>query len=229
MKAMILAAGRGERMRPLSDHCPKPLLPVDNKPLIVWHIERLVQAGINEIVINYAWLGHQFPQILGDGSQWNAKLHYSPEQSALETAGGIAHALPLLGEGVFLVVSGDIYTDFDFARLHTQAARMRGETSPRMHLILVDNPSYHPEGDFGLEKNQLVTTKLPRFTYANIGLYDTRSFTHLDPQRPAKLAPLIHHAIAHNAVSGEHYRGTWHNIGTPEQLDALDNILKQSQ
>ena len=275
MKAMILAAGRGERMRPLTDHCPKPLLTVGNKPLIVWHIERLVQAGIHEIVINYAWLGHQFPQMLGDGSQWGAKLHYSPEQSALETAGGIARALPLLGEGVFLVISGDIYTDFDFASLHARATMMQSQASPLMHLILVDNPDYHPEGDFGLEKDHVVLIKPSQFrdlctirrtrqdqgaqhaatetyqidrgeseyratqrlvgaascaevslTYANIGLYNTCSFAQLDPQCPAKLAPLIHQAIAHNVVSGEHYRGTWHNIGTPEQLYALDHLLK---
>lgn len=226
MKAMILAAGRGERMRPLTDHCPKPLLTVGNKPLIVWQIERLVQAGIHEIVINYAWLGHQFPQMLGDGSRWHAKLHYSPEQSALETAGGIARALPLLGEGVFLVVSGDIYTEFDFARLHARAAMMQSQSRPLMHLVLVDNPDYHPEGDFGLDANQLVSTKLPRFTYANIGLFNTQSFIQLDPQCPAKLAPLIHEAMTHNAVSGEHYRGMWHNIGTPGQLNALDHVLK---
>lgn len=226
MKAIIFAAGRGERMRPLSDHCPKPLLSVGNKPLIVWHLERLVRAGITDIVINYAWLGQQFLQTLGDGHQWGAKLHYSSEVSALETAGGIAHALPLLGQGVFLAISGDIYTDFDFAHLLARAAVMQASADPKMHLVLVDNPIYHPDGDFGLEKNNVVSMQQPHFTYANIGLYDTRSFIHLDPQRPAKLAPLIHQAIAEGQVSGEHFAGIWHNIGTPEQLSALDNMLR---
>lgn len=238
MKAIIFAAGRGQRMRPLSDQCPKPLLKVGGKPLITWHIEKLVQAGITEIVINYSWLGEQFPRILGNGSYWGAKLYYSAEQSALETAGGIAHALPLLGDGIFLAISGDIYTNFDFANLHLPAQLMCTSIAPKMYLVLVDNPEFHPQGDFGLKTKKLVDTtscteisltETPFFTYANIGLYDTRSFNHLDPHQPAKLRPLLDDAIIQGRVNGEYFRGIWYNVGTPEQLYELDKLLKNTE
>ena len=254
IKAIILAAGRGERMRPLSDHCPKPLLKVGGQALIVWIIQNLARAGLKDIVINHAWLGEQFEQTLGDGSAWGVRLHYSAESSALETAGGITHALPLLGQGVFLAVSADIYTDFNFSHLLTRATFVQASAVPLMHLVLVDNPDFHPHGDFYLlngkvqplntadaiehpEKTSPMQTyhktcKLfsdqqtrSSLTYANIGLYDSRSFMHLDPNTPAKLAPLIHNTMAHQCVSGEYFQGVWHNIGNPRQLDALNQTL----
>lgn len=231
IKAMILAAGRGERMRPLSDTCPKPLLKVGGQALIIWTIQRLARAGFKEIVINHAWLGEQLPQTLGDGSQWQVHLTYSAENPALETAGGIAHALPLLGEGICLVVSADIYTDFDFSQLLPRAQAMAQAPTPQMHLVLVDNPEFHPNGDFYLQQNQvhLTLTDAPqkRLTYANIGLYDTRSFLHLDPNVPTKLAPVLHKAIEQNCVSGEYFSGIWHNIGTVAQLHAVDKTLEE--
>lgn len=233
MKAMIFAAGRGERMRPLTDHTPKPLLHVGGKPFIMWIIQALAQAGWHDIVINHAWLGTQFAQILGDGHQWGVRLQYSAEgdtpHSALETAGGIAHALPLLGNGVFLAISGDIYTHFDFSSLHHPAKKMATLSAPHMHLVMVDNPMFHPQGDFVLEQNTIKNTGTPRLTYANIGLFDTRDFTNVPPHTKAKLSPLLNTAIEQKRVSGEYFSGIWHNIGNPTQLSQLDQSLRTAQ
>jgi MurNAc alpha-1-phosphate uridylyltransferase len=217
MKAMILAAGRGERMRPLTDHTPKPLLLVGGKPLIVWHIERLARTGFRELVINHAHLGRQIESALGDGSRFGISITYSDEGEALETAGGIAKALPMLGEEPFLVVNGDVYTDYDFGRLAAQP--MGGVVA---HLVLVDNPPQHAQGDFHLENGRLVGRGALRLTFSGIGVYRPELFASVVPGSQAKLAPLLHAAIAQQRATAEHYRGDWVDVGTPERLHALD-------
>ena len=222
MKAMILAAGRGERLRPLTDHTPKPLLKAGGKPLIVHLIERLVTAGFDDIVINYAHLGEQFPAQLGDGSQWNAKISYSPELSGgLETAGGIIHALPLLGDQPFLVVNGDIWTDFDFLMLHNRLSN-----NDLCHLVLVPNPPQHPDGDFYLDTdNKLHAQGSGKFTFSGIGVYRPELFTGLDEgKRPLK--PLLLNAMQQQRATGSFYEGEWSDIGTTERLSALDEQLQ---
>lgn len=226
MKAMILAAGRGERMRPLTDHTPKPLLQAGGKPLIVWHIERLVHAGITDLVINHAHLGMQIEQALGDGNQFGARIHYSNEGTALETAGGIAFALHLLGEQPFAVVNGDIYCDYDFSRLPAHAATLA--TSPDLaHLILTNNPEHNLKGDFGLH-GQRITDAAPKLTFSGIGLYKPQLFANTPRGTRAALAPLLREQIALGLVSGEHHRGLWMDIGTPQRLDDLDKLLHAS-
>lgn len=220
MKAMILAAGRGERMRPLTDHTPKPLLPAGGKPLIVWHIERLARAGFRELVINHAHLGKQIEQALGDGSRFGVRIAYSHEGEALETAGGIAKALPLLGEQPFLVVNGDVYTDYDFSLLRHQP-----EESVVAHLVLVDNPPQHAKGDFYLENGRLAEQGAVRLTFSGIGVYRPELFSSVTPGSKAKLAPLLHDAVAAQRATAEHYRGDWVDVGTPERLQALDHKL----
>ena len=228
MKAMLLAAGRGERMRPLTDHIPKPLLEVAGKPLIVWHIENLVRAGISELMINHAHLGAQIEQALGDGSRFGARLQYSPEAQALETAGGIANALPLLGDEPFAVINGDIFCDYDFARLHERAARLiaNGDTA---HLVLVDNPVQHPNGDFLLHNDHIVDgNHLPldssdlQLTFSGIGIYRPALFAGIPRGSIAPLAPLLRAQIALAKVSGEHHPGLWVDVGTPQRLAELD-------
>lgn len=220
MKAMILAAGRGERMRPLTDHTPKPLLQVGGKPLIVWHIERLAAAGFREFVINHAHLGSQIEAGLGDGSRWGVRIDYSDEGEALETAGGIAKALPLLGEAPFLVVNGDVYAEYDFSRLRNQP-----QESMAVHLVLVDNPPQHPNGDFFLADGKLVEHGDGRLTFSGIGVYRPELFASVAPGSKAKLAPLLYAAIAEGRATAEHYRGAWVDVGTPERLHALDRKL----
>jgi MurNAc alpha-1-phosphate uridylyltransferase len=219
MKAMILAAGRGERMRPLTDQTPKPLLSVGGKPLIVWHLERLAKAGFKEVVINHAHLGAQIEQALGDGKSWDLKIQYSPEKNALETAGGIANALPLLGSVPFLVVNGDTFTDIDFASLKLPLNHL-------VHLVLVDNPAQHPQGDFAIENGLLKNDGVAKLTFSGVGIYHPDLFASLVPGEPAKLAPLLRQAIANNLASAQHYQGVWHDIGTPERLSSLDAELK---
>jgi len=227
MMAMILAAGRGERMRPLTDHTPKPLLPVGGKPLIVWHIERLVRAGITDLVINHAHLGAQIEQALGDGSRFGAAIRYSAEGTALETAGGIAFALPLLGDAPFAVVNGDIWCDYDFAQLPalTTTIQQRGDLA---HLVLVDNPEHNPKGDFGLADGR-VTDHAPSLTFSGIGLYQPALFAAITRGSKAPLAPLLRAQIVAGRVSGEHHRGLWLDIGTPQRLDELDKQLGATQ
>ncbi len=223
---MILAAGRGERMRPLTDHTPKPLLQAGGKPLIVWHIERLVRAGITDLVINHAHLGAQIEQTLGDGRQFGAHIRYSSEGAALETAGGIAFALHLLGDQPFAVVNGDIYCDYDFARLPVLAAKMQ-QSQDSAHLVLVDNPPHHPNGDFGLHAVQ-VTDIAPKLTFSGIGLYKPELFARIPRGSKAPLAPLLRELIALGKVSGEHHRGVWVDVGTPQRLEELDRQLRSS-
>ncbi len=223
MRAMILAAGRGERMRPLTDHTPKPLLQAGGKPLIVWHIERLVRAGITDLVINHAHLGLQIEQALGDGSRYGARIRYSDEGTALETAGGIAFALHLLGEQPFAVVNGDVYCDYDFSHLPLGAAAL-ANSQDMAHLVLVDNPAHHPAGDFGLHAAR-VTDTAPKWTFSGIGLYKPALFANIARGSKAALAPLLREQIAQGRVSGEHHRGTWVDVGTPQRLEELDRQL----
>ena len=219
MRAMILAAGRGERMRPLTDHTPKPLLEVGGKPLIVWHIERLAGAGVTELVINHAHLGQQIEQALGDGSQWGVHIQYSPEQAALETAGGIANALPLLGEQPFLVINGDVFSDIDYATLGLPAGKLA-------HLVMVDNPAQHPEGDFALSDGLVQEAGRHTLTFAGVGVYHPELFRNIARGEAAKLAPLLRAAMQQSQVSGQHHHGIWHDIGTPVRLKQLDEWLR---
>jgi len=227
LKAMLLAAGRGERMRPLTDHTPKPLLLAGGKPLIVWHIEKLARAGITEIIINHAHLGAQIEAALGDGSRFGAQIHYSPEATALETAGGIANALPLLGDEPFVVINSDIYCDYDFAQLSAHAAALAasGDTA---HLVLADNREHHPNGDFGLQDGRVVNGA-PWFTFSGIGIYHPALLAGIARGSSAPLAPLLRAQIALGKVSGEHYSGNWVDVGTPQRLEELDNLLRASQ
>ena len=230
--AMILAAGRGERMRPLTDHTPKPLLAVGGKPLIVWHIERLRDAGFTQMVINHAHLGQRIEDVLGTGAGLGVRIDYSREGSALETAGGIATALPLIESEVFPVVNGDIYCEYDFARLAEPMARLaRGHD--RAHLVLVDNPPHNPGGDFVLEGGRVkngdeqLTPHPARLTFSGIGAYHRDLFAATPPGKKAPLAPLLRLAIDAGRVSGEHFAGRWVDVGTPERLSTLDEELKR--
>lgn len=237
MRAMLLAAGRGERMRPLTDHTPKPLLAAGGKPLIVWHIEKLVRVGITDLVINHAHLGAQIESTLADGSRFGAHIRYSPEpQGALETAGGIANALPLLcpaatgaaGPEIFAVINSDIYCDYDFSCLPDIAARLAA-SHDLAHLVLVNNPAHHPGGDFLLQDGRVVPegqqTSLSKLTFSGIGVYKAELFTHIVRGSHAQLAPLLRAQIARGKVSGEHYTGRWVDVGTPQRLEWLDNLL----
>jgi MurNAc alpha-1-phosphate uridylyltransferase len=226
---MILAAGRGERMRPLTDTTPKPLLCVAGKPLIVHQIERLAAVGFREIVINLAHLGDRIEAALGDGRRFGIEIHYSPETSgALETAGGIAHALPLLGDGAFLVVNGDLWCDWDFDQVRRVARCLDSDPARSAHLVLVDNPPYHPEGDFRLDGGNLRSvgdTEGEAFTYAGIGVFTPAFFAGVPKSTFMKLRPLLDQEIAQGRVTGEHHKGRWFNVGTPEQLAVLDREL----
>jgi N-acetyl-alpha-D-muramate 1-phosphate uridylyltransferase len=223
---MILAAGRGERMRPLTDHIPKPLLKAGGKPLIVWHIENLVRSGIRELVINHAHLGHQSEDALGDGREFGAEIRYSAESVALETAGGIAHALPLLGSSPFAVINGDIYCDYDYARL-LEAAENLAAANDAAHLVLVDNPPHHPQGDFMLFEERILpsTQDSKLLTFSGIGVYSPALFRDIPQGSKAPLAPLLREQIALGRISGEHHRGHWVDVGTPERLAELDTYL----
>lgn len=220
MKAMILAAGRGERMRPLTDHTPKPLLSVGGKPLIVWHLERLAQAGFRDIVINHAYLGERIEAALGDGSRFGVAIRYSPEGEALETAGGIVNALPLLGDAPFLVVNGDVFCEYEFCQLVRQP--MDGVVA---HLVLVDNPPQHVQGDFVLEQGRLIEEGTDRLTFSGIGVYRPELFAGIVRGSKTKLAPLLYAEIRNQRVTAEHYGGRWVDVGTPERLQSLDQQL----
>lgn len=217
---MILAAGRGERMRPLTDHTPKPLLPVAGRPLIEYHIENLVKAGFRRLVINHAHLGEQIEAALGNGERWGVEIAYSPEPpGALETGGGIFRALPLLGDGPFLVVNGDVWSDYDLFRA---ACPVQSDA----HLIMVDNPEHHPKGDFCLAESGLLSQEGEgRLTYSGIGIFRPGLFAGCQPGVFA-LAPLLIAAMAQGRVSGEHHQGRWVDVGTPQRLQALEDLLR---
>lgn len=217
---MILAAGRGERMRPLTDTRPKPLLEVGGKPLIQYHLEALARAGIKDVVINLAWHGELIRSALGDGERFGLRICYSDEPAgALETGGGIHAALPLLGPGPFLVISGDVWTDFPL-----ESCSRRLASGDVAHFVLVPNPEFHAQGDFGLEGGRL-RDHAPRHTYANIGVLSAEFFADRQPGRFA-LAPLMFEWIRRGRVSGELYQGRWYNLGTPVQLTQLDAQLR---
>ncbi|MCU7798368.1 MAG: nucleotidyltransferase family protein [Candidatus Thiodiazotropha sp. (ex Myrtea spinifera)] len=214
MKAMILAAGRGDRMRPLTDKLPKPLIPVAGKPLIVHHVERLVGAGFSQIVINHAHLGEMIEACLTDGSQWSIGIRYSPEEKALETGGGIFRALPLLGESPFLVVNGDIWCDLDFSHLKLAHDKLA-------HLVLVPNPAHHPQGDFVLQGDSVSDSDGEKLTFSGIGIYHPRLFKGCHAGA-FPLAPLLRAAMAEGLVTGECYSGHWADVGTLERLRHLE-------
>lgn len=220
MRAMILAAGRGERMRPLTDHTPKPLLAVGGKALIVWHLERLAQAGYTEVVINHAYLGQKIEDALGNGAAWGVSIEYSREDTALETAGGIAYALPLLGGQPFLVVNGDVYTEMDFAKF--RHALLQDKLA---HLVMVDNPPQHIAGDFAFADGKLSLGDGVKLTFSGVGVYHPSLFDSVVCGEAAKLAPLLRQAIVNDRLTAEHHTGIWHDIGTPERLMALDRQL----
>jgi MurNAc alpha-1-phosphate uridylyltransferase len=216
MNVMILAAGRGERMRPLTDTMPKPLLKAAGRALIEYQIDALAQAGFTELVINHSYMGHVVEAALGDGSNYGLHIRYSAETvEPLETGGGIYRALPLLGQ-CFVVVNGDVWTDFPFARLRppTELA----------HIVLVDNPPHHPQGDFGLDGHRVTEQGEPRLTFAGIGVYRAALFSGCAPGK-FPLAPLLRRAIEEDAVSGERYQGRWMDVGTPGRLRELDSLL----
>ena len=218
MKAMILAAGRGERMRPLTDETPKPLLRIGGQTLIEHHIHALTQAGITELVINHAHLGEQIVKALGDGDAYGVSIRYSPEPgAALETGGGIHNALPLLGDAPFIVVNADIWTDYRFDGLPQEPAGLA-------HLVMVDNPEHHPDGDFSLSNGQLSQRGPHMLTFSGIGVYRPALFAGCTPGA-FPLGPLLRAAMDREAVSGEQYTGRWFDIGTPERLAAVNDVV----
>jgi len=223
MKALVLAAGRGERMRPLTDTVPKPLLPVAGRPLIAYHLEALARAGLRDIVVNLSWLGERLRTALGDGSRYGVHIRYSDEGTqALETGGGIFNALPHLGPGAFIVVNGDTWTDFDFRRLSLDAD-VDGDAVAR--LVLVPNPAHHPQGDFALAGDVIVDSGAERLTFSGIGIYKPELFAGAAPGK-FPLLPLLQRAIAAGTLRGEIHRGEWWDVGSPDRLRALDSRLR---
>ena len=233
MKALIFAAGFGERMRPLTGHTPKPLLSVGGTPLIVWHLRKLAALGVDEVVINTSWLAAQFPQVLGDGSAFGLRLTYSYEGSTpLETGGGMLHALPLLGDAPFLLVNGDIWSDIDFATLDIAPDSLAT-------LVLVDPPGYAARADFALtDEGKVSSTAMPTLTYAGIGLYRPallHAWEHVIGPLPSAgeapprfpLAPILRAQMATGRIDGVHHRGRWTDVGTPQRLAELDAQLTQ--
>lgn len=227
MKAMILAAGRGERMRPLTDTTPKPLLKAGGKPLVVWHLEKLAQAGITHVVINTAWLGAKLEAAIGNGAQWGLQVCWSPEPAGgLETAGGIIQALPLLGDEPFWVINGDIWTNFDFYELPKTLSKDNLATSdPLGHLVLVDNPAHHKRGDFSLDLNNKVITQGSPLTFSGISVLHPQLFSGYPAERLA-LRPLFEQAISNGQLTGRHFKGFWTDVGTPDRLHALNQYLQ---
>jgi MurNAc alpha-1-phosphate uridylyltransferase len=228
-KAMILAAGRGERMRPLTEHTPKPLLRAGGKPLIEWQIQRLRAAGFVDLVINHAHLGRQIEERLGDGARLGVRIAWSDEGTPLETAGGIAKALPLLGPEPFLVCNGDVYSEYDYARLRPVLDEMAAEPMRLAHLVLVDNPPQHPHGDFVLDAGRVAPPPAHahgRLTFSGIGCYRPELFAGIQPGDKARLAPLLIAGMDMGGVTGEHFRGRWEDVGTPERLHRLDLELE---
>ena len=221
MKAMILAAGKGERLRPLTLRTPKPLLPVGGVPLIEYHLRALAKASFSEVVINHAWLGQQVEDSLGDGSRFGLAIRYSAEGEPLETAGGILKALPLLGSEPFVLVNGDVFTNYDFSALRIPLKGLA-------HLVMVDNPEHHPGGDFSLIEGQVrdVPHLPPRLTYAGIAVLDPQLFDGCVPG-PHKLAPLYRNAMALGQVSGEHFQGRWVDVGSHERLAEAERLLRE--
>ena len=233
MKAMILAAGRGERMRPLTDHTPKPLLQVGQHALIEWHLLKMAAAGITDIVINVAWLGERIQAHLQDGSRYGVSIRYSPEANALETAGGIKNALPLLGDEPFLIINGDVYTDWT-PQLNSTIAASLTTQQVLAHVYLVDNPPHHPQGDFYYCPNSTLLLEAPpsvssqAYTYSGIGYYHPEFFHSVEQGSAAPLGPLLREHIHHQQVSACLHTGQWVDVGTPERLQALNQQLGEN-
>ena len=229
---MILAAGRGERMRPLTDALPKPLLQAGSHALIEYQIRNLARAGWVEIVINHAYLGEMIENALGNGERYGVNIRYSPEKVVLETAGGIANALPLLMQAAdnrpFLVVNADIYCEMDFAALLPTLQAMQSKINQSLaHLVLVDNPAHHADGDFALRDGQVMLTGDNKLTFSVIVIYQAQLFHAVSPGVATKLAPILRQAMQEGKVSGEYFPGKWIDVGTPERLEFLDQQLKQ--
>jgi MurNAc alpha-1-phosphate uridylyltransferase len=228
LPCFLLAAGRGERMRPLTDNLPKPLLTIQNKSLLAWHLEALVNAGFKKVVINHAWLGHKIEESLGNGKQFGLQIQYSPEETALETAGGIVKALPLLQvEDYFLVINGDVFCpNLPIHKLLDEVDRIKNQANPVLaHLLMVPNPVQHPNGDFYLQSNRVSSHEVSnseKLTFSGIGIYHKDLFQDLGIGSPAKLAPLLRAAMEQGKVSGEKYLGPWHDVGTPQRLQELN-------
>jgi MurNAc alpha-1-phosphate uridylyltransferase len=228
---LVLAAGRGERMRPLTDTIPKPLLQVQGKSLLAWHLEALAKAGLTQVVINHAWLGEQIEASLGSGKQFGLQIFYSREESALETAGGICKALPLLrANDYFLVINGDVFTpQFPIQGLIQRVLELRSQDQLLAHLIMVPNPPQHPHGDFYLDQTMVrddgyAGATGAKLTFSGIGIYHHTLFKGLISGQSAKLAPILRKAMADNRVSGEKYLGSWHDVGSPERLAELNKL-----
>lgn len=220
---MLLAAGRGERMRPLTDRCPKALLPLAGKPLIDRHLEKLAAAGVDEVVINVAHLSEQIIAHCGGGERWGLSIAYSREAAALETAGGIAQALPLLGQGALPIISTDIVSDYDYRALVERARRIDADAGgPRLHLVMVPNPDFHAGGDFAYREGRLALEGGERLTFGSLGVYDLALFRRLPRGSKMNLTPFYREWIARGLASAERFEGAWFNLGTPEQLAALE-------
>lgn len=215
--AMVLAAGRGERLRPLTDRCPKPLLKIAGKPLLQYHLEALAKVDITQIVVNHAWLGEQIIDTIGSGKQFGVSIQYSKEQEALETGGGVFKALPLLGEEPFLVINGDIWTNMDLSDLKLPKGKLA-------HLIMVNNPEQHPEGDFHLSHGEIDQFNLPKLTFSGIGIYHPDLFKDCTGGR-FSLADLLRKVMPEHCVSGELFQGHWFDVGTPERLNELEQKM----
>ncbi|MCL1043889.1 nucleotidyltransferase family protein [Shewanella electrodiphila] len=224
MKAMILAAGRGERLRPLTDKVPKPLVKAAGKSLIVYHLEKLAKVGIKEVVINHAWLGHKLPEALGDGSRWGLSIQYSAEEKALETAGGIKQALALLGDKPFLLINGDIYID-ELPDLEQAKSVMRANSELDAFLWLVDNPKHNPQGDFAIIDQQVSESESNKFTYSGMGIYHPKMFTELAPGKSA-LGPLLRQKISLDKIAGSYSGSYWCDVGTVERLAQLTHYIE---
>ena len=222
---MILAAGRGNRMRPLTDLTPKPLLAVGGKPLLFRHLEKLAHAGFGTVTINHAHLGEQIEEAVGDGSRWNLQVQYSAEAEALETAGGIRNALPLIGRRAFAVVNGDVYCDYDYSGLAAAIDRLV-HSDALAHLVLVDNPLHHPNGDFCLEAGLVRDSGRQLLTFSGLGAYRAELFEPISRGAAHALAPLLREQLPTGKVTGEHYRGQWTDVGTPARLAELDARLQ---
>lgn len=232
LPCFLLAAGRGERMRPLTDDVPKPLLTIGNKSLLAWHLEALSKAGIQNVVINHAWLGSQIESALGSGEQFGLKITYSPEGTALETAGGIAKALPILQpEDYFLVINGDVFSpNLPIQDILLTASKLKQTPNQALaHLLMVPNPIQHPEGDFYLMNGKVSAEHsggAEKLTFSGIGLYHIDLFQNLTVGLPAKLAPVLREAMQLNKVTGEKYLGPWHDVGTPQRLQELNAVYE---
>ena len=222
---MILAAGRGNRMRPLTDLTPKPLLAVGGKPLLFRHLEKFARAGFGMVMINHAHLGGQIEAAVGDGSRWSLEVRYSAEAEALETAGGIRNALPLIARPAFAVVNGDVYCDYDYSGLATAVKRL-ADSQALAHLVLVDNPPHHPDGDFCLDDGLVCASGRQLLTFSGLGAYRAELFEPIARGEKHALAPLLRRQMPEGKVTGEHYRGLWSDVGTPGRLAELDARLQ---